>query len=74
MNKLPHWIPTAYCASLSVLSMLTNIYTTDQSGWIPFFGFMPLCFMFAGNVMKQMQSELRELQVRVAELEKQRAS
>ena len=74
MNKVRHWIPTAYCAFISVLSALTSLYTTDRQGWIPFFGFMPLCFMFAGYVTKQMHSELRELQVRVAELEKQRAS
>ena len=74
MNKVPHWLPAALCAFVSVLSGLTSIYTTDHGGWIPFFAFMPLCFMFNGYVTKQMQSELRELQVRVAELEKQRAS
>jgi hypothetical protein len=74
MNKVRHWIPAAYCAVLSVISALTNIYTTDHGGWIPFFGFMPLCFMFVGYATKQMHSELRELRVRVAELEKQRAS
>jgi len=74
MNKVPHWIPTAYCAGLSVISMLTNIYTTDRGGWIPFVGLMPLCFMFTGYATKQMHSELRELRVRLAELEKQRAN
>ena len=74
MNKVPHWLPAAYCAFISVLSALTSIYTTNHGGWIPFFAFMPLCFMFVGFVMKQMHSELRELQLRVAELEKQRAS
>jgi len=67
-QTVSHWIPAVYCAFLSLIALSGSV-GSDTGWWRPaFFAFLPMCFYFGGAVTSQMQRELRELRMQLAEL------
>jgi hypothetical protein len=59
------WIPAVFCASLSGIMLWqgrSNPYSPA------FYSFLPMCFVFVGSLMWQMQREIRALREQLAEL------
>jgi hypothetical protein len=70
------WWPAVFCAFLAVLALVErhtlSALNTNRSPGLPtaFLCFLPVCFVFMGNVVSRLQSEIRELRQKVADLQK----
>ena len=75
MKNITHWIPAAFCASISLIALAGSVFSSD-SGWgrIPFFAFLPMCFFFVGTLTFGMNRDLRELRKRLTDLEQRKSS
>jgi hypothetical protein len=78
-QKTTHWVPMGFCASLSLVTLTTQLVlaaTNASSLWswaIPFLGFLPMCFFFVGATTSYMQTEIQDLPKQVAELQSKAA-
>ncbi len=79
-RKLSPWLAAAFCAFLSLITLSSNLWLSvenrsDIGGWaINFLCFLPVCFFIAGKVASQLQQEIRELKMQVAELNGKQAT
>lgn len=74
------WLPTVFCAVLSLISLasllaMSALGPAQAGSWaIVFLCFLPMCFLFVGSGLWQMQRELGELRAQVAELRERQAA
>jgi hypothetical protein len=65
-QRIGTWVPAVFCAFISY----TALYSSSDNYWRPvFFSFLPMCFVFAGISLWQLQREVRGLRERLAQLE-----
>ncbi len=70
MRTTIHWIPTAFCAFISCIALLGAALAPDAGWWRPaFFAFLPMCFLYVGNITMQMHRELVALRGRLEKIE-----
>jgi hypothetical protein len=71
-QRLIHWVPTAFCAFLSLM-VLFRPSVAGSSSWQPtFFAFLPMCFVFVAIVTSSLYRQNLELQRQLAELRAKR--
>jgi hypothetical protein len=71
-QKIGHWLPMAFCLSLSFIC-LAGVLSRSASSWnIVFLCFLPMCFFFVAAVTSNLQREVRELREQVAKLQEKR--
>ena len=68
---ISHWVPAVFCAFLSLTALAVQIRANTSVLTAAFFCFLPMCFFFAGVVTASMHRELRQLQDRLAALERE---
>ena len=73
-QKLGHWLPIAFCTSLSFICVVGFISRSPNSWIIPFLCFLPMCFFFVAAVTSNLQGQIRELKEQVAQLQEKRTS
>ncbi len=72
------WLPFGFCAFLSLITVLGNLWLSiangaDAGGWaMAFLCFLPMAFFFAGSATSQLQGEIIELRKQFAELQTQK--
>jgi uncharacterized membrane protein len=70
-EKFAPWMPAAFCAALSLITICTNLRLTvvnhtDTGGWaVVFLCFLPMCFYFVGMAISRTQAQIRDLQRQV---------
>lgn len=58
---ISHWIPTAFCALISLYALF-GPSGPDGFGWKPvFFAFLPICFFHVGATTLNLQRQIRDL-------------
>lgn len=72
-KKLLPWVAAGFCAFVSTVTIVTNIILsfvthTSVNDTLVFLCFMPMCFVFAGAAMYEMQREIRELKQQLGRL------
>jgi len=71
---LAPWVATLFCATLSLITVVAQLWLvkangSDGWGWsIPFLCFLPMCFFYAGAFVKNLQDQVTDLQRQVTEL------
>lgn len=76
-QKFSPWIAAAFCAFLSLITVVGNIVLSFVVGpnggdsMIGFLCFIPMCFYFVGMVIYQMQGEIGQLKRQIANLQQQ---
>jgi len=65
MKPVNPWIAAGFCAFISLLMLVGQIVGSAWIGTNPvapvFYSFLPMCFVYIGILMKQMQTELADL-------------
>ncbi len=74
-EKLGPWIPALFCAAVAVITTIGNLWIlllggSDNSTTMVFILFMPMCFVFAGQILNQLRNENREMRLRLNALDK----
>lgn len=68
MNRVSPWIPAMFCGVLSLIAVATSFVAPAPDATLPvLIGFLPMCFVFVGVFMANMQREIRELRARLSE-------
>ena len=68
-NSLEPWVPAAFCAFLSFIALSAS-FRDVGAGWrTPFLAFLPMCFFFVGSAIWRMQREIRDLRLRLCEVQ-----
>lgn len=78
-SKMGPWVPAIFCSVLSVITLVANLvgqFLTGavQSGLLTLICFLPLCFLFVGAQLAQLQKERDDLQRQLDELKSQRST
>ncbi|MBI1347494.1 hypothetical protein GC163_14540 [bacterium] len=64
------WIAAIFCAFICVFMMVGQIMESASQNGHPFapafYSFLPMCFVYVGILMKQMQQEIQDLRKQVA--------
>lgn len=65
MKPVNPWVAAFFCAFISLLMMVGQIMGSVWHRTNPiepvFYSFLPMCFVYIGILMKQMQTELADL-------------
>ena len=69
-KTLEVWLPTLFCAFLSLTALILLIKEQPTFWAISFLAFLPICFLFIGSSMRQMYKEILTLRQQIIELEK----
>ena len=69
-KKAEVWIPGAFCAFLSGISLYSEILQPQSWWYITFLSFLPLCFFYAGTSMAKMNNQISQLREKIEEMEK----
>jgi len=69
-EKVQPWIPAAFCATLALITTVSNLSSKmnggdGNAGTIVFVCFMPMCFFFAAAYVTQLRNEIREMRSRL---------
>ena len=73
-EKLGPWIPTMFCAFLSLITVLGSLILdflngTSRSGLdLGFYCFLPMCFYFVGVFLSKLREENTDLRLRIDDL------
>lgn len=68
MNRVSPWIPAMFCGVLSLIAVAKSFVAPAPDATLPvLIGFLPMCFVFVGVCMANMQREIRELRARLSE-------
>jgi hypothetical protein len=72
-DRLLPWLPAAFAASLSVITLPIMVGARDISAYnsalIPFLSFLPMCFFFNAVAIVALRQRINELQRRLDERE-----
>lgn len=76
--RIGPWLPMLFCAALSAISVIFNLYTAFMPGGVAsilnvFYCFLPMCFFFVGVFFVHLQKENQELRSRLDRLFAERA-
>ena len=67
MNRVQCWVPAMFCGFLSLVALGMALYAPSPPAWAPlFFCFLPMCFVFVGSALANMQREIRELRAQLS--------
>jgi hypothetical protein len=72
------WVPAGFCAALSVItiavSLCISVFNRSSNEWLSglsgFLCFLPVCFVWVGQLLSEMRSEISELRKQVVELQR----
>jgi len=68
-EAIGHWAPSALCIFICVVALIAWAGSEARGQSPVFFAFLPMCFVLVGVITWRLQSELREVQRRLRELE-----
>jgi|GEM_PF-1053534 hypothetical protein len=67
MNRISCWVPAMFCGAISLIAIGTLFVAPNTDAFSPvFLCFLPMCFVFVGVAMADMQREIRSLKVQLA--------
>ena len=67
MNRIQCWVPTLFCGFLSLVALGVALFAPSPAAWAPaFLCFLPMCFVFVGSALSNMQREIRELRAQLS--------
>lgn len=72
-KKLRPWVPAAFCATLALITTIGNLWA-DNSATFVFMIFLPVCFVFVGEILTQLQNENREMRLRLDALDNKKST
>jgi hypothetical protein len=73
-EKLGPWIPSIFCAFLSLITVVGNLFLAFAVGRshagieIVFYCFLPMCFFFVGAFLSHLNKENLALRTRIDQL------
>lgn len=74
MKTKHFWLPTIYCALISLMAIITISIGYENVWQISFLAFLPTCFALVADVFKRMNKEISELRGQNDELQKKMCS
>ncbi|MHC5537534.1 hypothetical protein ACYOEI_04805 [Singulisphaera rosea] len=73
------WMATAFCAAISVISIVANVYGRfasggSDAGMTSFLCFLPMAFFYAAVSHQQTRERIKVLEARIHQLEADKAA
>lgn len=78
-KQISVWIPVGFSAVLCIGTAILNVIGPNRFGGMSagmpaFFSFLPTCFFFAADALRDTRSEIEALEARIKQLESEKAA